>query len=461
VPCDRWRGRLPGDNGPIEKSAAFGWGTLIGQLCIGHYILRYFAPHRDMLPASRVAISYCNRAARPLDNDAEPPWLVEMAWATPQYSKKKVNWAGKMLVSSEPDAFLDGDSDDPYTLAANPAYSSWQEKYFDALDIVNNWRSSHNFPLNTFHVWLKRRAKLIDPGCITAQRIKRLSSIEAKLERFSTMTLSQMQDIGGCRAIVASCPQVKDLAKAYADSDIKHSLAQKDDYIDTPKDSGYRGIHLIYRYFSDKKTDYNTLKVEVQLRSQLQHAWATAVESVGAFIQQALKSSLGEQDWLRFFALMGTAIAIRENSTPVPDTPTTYGELVKELREYANALDVANRLATFGAALQITESPRRDSDHYFLLEVNHKTKLVTVTGFKQAESDKATAEYLEVEKKRKDSQDADAVLVSVDSMAALRRAYPNYFLDTKVFVDLMNETLKSTRGPPKRGGAQLSLFREE
>jgi hypothetical protein len=57
--------------------------------------------------------------------------------------------------------------------------------------------------------------------------------------------------------------------------------------------------------------------------------------------------------------------------------------------------------------------------------------------------------------------DADAVLVSVDSMAALRRAYPNYFLDTKVFVDLMNETLKSTRGPPKRGGAQLSLFREE
>ena len=181
-------------------------------------------------------------------------------------------------------------------------------------------------------------------------------------------------------------------------SDIKRALTQKDDYIDTPKESGYRGIHLIYRYFSDKKTDYNTLKVEVQLRSQLQHAWATAVESVGAFIQQALKSSLGEQDWLRFFALMGTAIAIRENSTPVPDTPTTYGELVKELREYANALDVASRLATFGAAMQITESPRRDSDHYFLLEVNHKTKLVTVTGFKQAESDKATAKYLEVEK---------------------------------------------------------------
>ena len=73
---------------------------------------------------------------------------------------------------------------------------------------------------------------------------------------------------------------------------------------------------------------------------------------------------------------------------------------------------------------------------------------MTVTGFKQAESNEATAKYLEVEKKIKDSKDTDAVLVSVDSMAALRRAYPNYFLDTKVFVDLMNETLK-TRTPPK------------
>ena len=43
--------------------------------------------------------------------------------------------------------------------------------------------------------------------------------------------------------------------------------------------SGYRGVHLIYRYNSDRKTEYNTLLIEMQLRSQLQHAWATAVET--------------------------------------------------------------------------------------------------------------------------------------------------------------------------------------
>ena len=51
-----------------------------------------------------------------------------------------------------------------------------------------------------------------------------------------------------------------------------------DDYITTPKDSGYRGVHLIYRYYSDKNETFNGLKIEVQIRTALQHAWATAVD---------------------------------------------------------------------------------------------------------------------------------------------------------------------------------------
>jgi hypothetical protein len=253
-----------------------------------------------------------------------------------------------------------------------------------------------------------------------------------------------MQDIGGCRAIVSSSKQVKELAQRYLDSDIKHGLTQNDDYIECPKNSGYRGVHLIYRYYSDKKPDYNSLKIEIQLRSQLQHAWATAVETVGTFIDQALKSSIGEAEWLRFFSLMGSAIAIRENGPLVPNTPTSHHELVEELRHHANSLDLAHKLAAIGTALNVMESPRGKDDHYFLLEVHHGTNLVTVTGFKQAESDKATAKYLEVEKKIKESRPGliDAVLVSVDSVAALRRAYPNYFLDTEAFVSILNQTLK-------------------
>src|SRR4051812_44144651 len=118
-----------------------------------------------------------------------------MAWAVPKYPKKWVNRAGKVILAESPREEWGEDSDQYYEYVQN---------YFEALDIVNNWRSSHNFPLNTFHIGLRRRAKIIDPKAITAQRIKRMASIEAKLTRFPTMTLSQMQDIGGCRAIVGT-----------------------------------------------------------------------------------------------------------------------------------------------------------------------------------------------------------------------------------------------------------------
>jgi ppGpp synthetase/RelA/SpoT-type nucleotidyltranferase len=66
------------------------------------------------------------------------------------------------------------------------------------------------------------------------------------------MNLSQMQDIGGCRAVVASVARVEELHGLYLISSIKHRLARIDDYIENPQPSGYRGVRLIYRYFSDR-----------------------------------------------------------------------------------------------------------------------------------------------------------------------------------------------------------------
>jgi hypothetical protein len=65
----------------------------------------------------------------------------------------------------------------------------------------------------------------------------------------------------------------------------------------------------------------------MQFRSYLQRAWATSVETVGTLVNQALKSSIGTDEWLRFFALMGTAIAWREDAAPVPSTPQSEVEL--------------------------------------------------------------------------------------------------------------------------------------
>lgn len=82
---------------------------------------------------------------------------------------------------------------------------------------------------------------------------------------------------------------------------IKHTLHKEQDYITHPKDTGYRGVHLVYKYGSDKSADYRDMRIEIQIRTMLQHAWATAVETVGTFINMPLKSSLGDEGWLNFW----------------------------------------------------------------------------------------------------------------------------------------------------------------
>jgi len=49
--------------------------------------------------------------------------------------------------------------------------------------------------------------------------------------------------------------------------------------------------------------------------------------------------------------------------------------------------------------------------------------------------------HLKVEKSLESSPGAEAVLVSVDSIAALQRAYPNYFLDTRVFLRALQQAI--------------------
>jgi (p)ppGpp synthase/HD superfamily hydrolase len=74
--------------------------------------------------------------------------------------------------------------------------------------VIDNWRSSHALPLQTIKMLLKNRAKSVDSSAVVAQRLKRLPSIRAKLKR-ETMRLQQMQDLGGCRAIVKDMGAVR------------------------------------------------------------------------------------------------------------------------------------------------------------------------------------------------------------------------------------------------------------
>ena len=255
------------------------------------------------------------------------------------------------------------------------------------------------------------------------------------------MNLSQMQDIGGCRAVVRSVKSVNELVQSYKDSSLKHKLDHVDDYIENPRSSGYRGVHLIYRYYSPNKPDYNGLKIEIQMRSILQHAWATAVETFGTFTGQALKASQGRKKWLQFFKLMGSVIAIREGTNPVANTPVTEKILHKRVRDYAKALDVEGNLHAFGATLKTLESGSMKDAHYFLLKLDANEPLITITGYTFGARRRAERDYSKVEREIADKSGMDAVLVHVGPLKDLRRAYPNYFLDTQVFMEAVRKVV--------------------
>lgn len=245
--------------------------------------------------------------------------------------------------------------------------------------------------------------------------------------------------------MVSTVAEVKKLIGAYKSSEIRHELDDEDDYIINPKKSGYRSHHLIYRYKSDRNEIYNDLKIEIQVRTKLQHAWATAVETVGRFIGQALKSSQASaegQDWLRFFTLMGTAIAMRESCPPCPNTPTSSTDLKKELQDFARKLDVESRLNAYSATITTTKTARAKNARYFLLLLDTNTKQIEITGYRQNELKKASEEYTKIETGHPQKSGKDVVLVSGDSLKEIEQAYPNYYLDTALFLHSLKKAIE-------------------
>ena len=78
----------------------------------------------------------------------------------------------------------------------------------------------------------------------------------------------------------------------------------------------------------------------------------------------------------------------------------------------------------------------------FLLVLDYKAKSIEVTGYSQAELAQAAEDYILLETNTARKPEIQAVLVSVDSLAALRSAYPNYYLDTGAFISVMRSAIR-------------------
>jgi Region found in RelA / SpoT proteins len=313
-----------------------------------------------------------------------------------------------------------------------------------AYHIINNWRTSHAMPLLTFRSGLEQRIDRLKKEALVVQRQKRFASVMNKLVRETGMRLTQMQDLGGCRAIMKTVADVEALSDLYKTTSGNAMFAEEGsikarDYIRNPKPDGYRGVHLVGRYSARvaKNEPWNGHRIEIQLRSQLQHAFATAVETVTTFTRSPLKFGGGQDDWKRFFSLVGSALAIRENTALVPGAPSDEVELLKELKELTKRLRVQRKLKGWSNAMKRVKKKIEKGTEWLLLMLDVQAEATQVLGFPSFEA--ADEVRAGLEKAR--NPDLDVVLVWIGAVANLKKAYPNYYADTNAFVDALDVAL--------------------
>lgn len=326
-------------------------------------------------------------------------------------------------------------------------------RYRRAVKVINEWRVGHGYPMHTFNVTLRQKAFAIDKNAIVARRLKRLPTILDKIGPRNTtkMMLSRMQDIGGVRAIMSKIDQVYQLDELYTERGrFPHILKKRRDYIAEPKESGYRGIHLVYEFNNVQgrginSHQYDGLCVEVQLRTQLQHAWATAVETIGLLKHENFKSSLGDARWLEFFQCMSSVIAQLEDQ-PVLNVHAelTTKELYMRTVELIDELDVVNIMAGWVTGVNlITDNGK--GRHYNILTLNVQEKKVYVYGFNEDELSRANARLEQLEAEAILNGSPEPVLVAAGDLVSLKRAYPNYFLDIKSLLKIVQMVVRTVK----------------
>lgn len=236
--------------------------------------------------------------------------------------------------------------------------------------------------------------------------------------------------------------EVYKLYEFYKTSRINHELINEKDYIRNPKKDGYRGIHLVFRYRGQNDTarKYDGLLLEVQLRTALQHSWATAVEMAGLINGTKYKNGLGSRRWLKFFEITSKMVELLEyvdtdGAKYVPEPSRGALDLYGELKTVDPRWKITTSLQNFAKAVQVINDQENNSE-YYIVQMNPIERATRIYGFSKMEIGEAIRLYDQMEHENAGTE-IDQVLVTAGKLKDLKRAYPNYFPDVSMFVAMI------------------------
>lgn len=292
--------------------------------------------------------------------------------------------------------------------------------------VIDDWRAAHRSVLNTFQAILRIRSKGKDIS--VAQRHKRRRTIFGKLGRFKGMQLARMDDVAGCRLIFKSVKDLYDFRKSFLKATFNHRRKNDDDkydYIKKPKSTGYRGIHDVYEYDVNSEVGKHLkgLLVEIQYRTLVQHAWATAVEVVGFITESQPKFEEGDKDYVEALALASEILARAFEGAKGAHPELADEDVVRRFLALDKKLNLLTMLRGLNAADAEVTSNRNT-----ILVFGGAGELEVLT---YRDATEALRSLFELEKERPGQ---DIVLVRADTSDEMRLAFRNYFTDARDFI---------------------------
>lgn len=326
------------------------------------------------------------------------------------------------------------------------------------IDLIDTWRASHGYVINTFQIWLRRKIQKKSINVEFAQRLKRRNTVLDKLTRQKTdgtpliRDVTSMHDFAGCRLIFDNIADLDSFREALHSPEsmrnvehiLRHDLT-KYDYIDHPRASGYRGIHDVFKHIprSHRRSDgaarpWDGLMVEIQYRTRAQHAWATAVEISDLLDNERTKFDAASGRRGEFFAIASELIARTHENKQKSFSEHSIENLVDEIEKLESELGIMQRL---GLLRQFEEEDKLQTHNVLnIYRTGDGFLKLDVLPYKTATEAIEKASTLE-----SDVDSINAVYVRASNPRQLRSAYRNYFNDPIDFVSLLQTAISESK----------------
>lgn len=304
--------------------------------------------------------------------------------------------------------------------------------------VVENHRTSHSHILNAFQASLRNRAR--DKDVTVAQRLKRRATIYDKLTRRPNFSLTEMQDIAGCRLIFKNVDDLHDFRTSYLNARFQHKLLTEDErfnYLRKPKLDGYRGLHDVYEYRAARQSGerWNKLRIELQYRTIYQHAWATAVEVAGLLTENEHKFGRAASDYSEFFCLASEMIARTFEASTSCYSEMSLIDVVNRFHEIDQKIELLNLFRQYNRVAPSVFGVNKNAILIFnkRADQDKRTEMLSFASF--ADAVRRLGELEQANFQQNDPYDIVLVRsVSGGGSGSIESAFRNYFADTRDFV---------------------------